>query len=237
MQRLLRMHVFTVLACVLILLAFAHVNILGLNYPYNCCFCGYIPYIPPIPLDDGEDGGIGEGHREKSDDYSWEYHFRHGWPTAFGEHAEKWTYDSLPPPNVVEAGPPLLRRVIRPNWTSFRTDSVMGAMCDVFLSLILITATGVVVLRLERKRWRHLQFSIADLFSLIATTSMVLGLVCLDSRLSIGEESAVEGMYVRMRDLPLFDRVITLFAIACAVWLIVSTAANRLGDKYAKNRP
>jgi hypothetical protein len=225
----------TVLACVLTAIAFAHMNIVGL-YDYFR-FCGYIytGYIYVSPLLGDENGWIG-GPRVRPDDYSYHYYFRHGWPTPFGEHEERWTYDANPPSKVVEAGPPLLRRIIPSKWTSFRTDSVKAAVCDVFLSLILITATGVAVLRLEKGRcWKNPQFSIADLFCLIATTSMVLGLICLDARLSVGEDSAAETIYVRLRDLPAFDRAMVLFAIACAVWLIVSTAANCLGDKRAKH--
>ena len=120
-------------------------------------------------------------------------------------------------------------------WTSFRTSSITSLICDVLLSLLLIVATGVVVLRLERKSWTRWQFAIADMFSLITTVSMVLGLIYFDDRLSIGEDNAVAEMYVRLRDLPIFDRVMVLFAIACAVWLIVSTAMERLGGKSRRD--
>jgi hypothetical protein len=104
-------------------------------------------------------------------------------------------------------------------------------ICDGLLSLLLTTATGVVILRLQKRSWTRWQFSIADMFSLITTTSMVLGLIFLDSRLSIGGDPAAEDIYLRLRDLPLFDRVMVLFAIACAVWLIVSTVSARLGKR------
>jgi hypothetical protein len=120
--------------------------------------------------------------------------------------------------------------------TPVRPDILQGAICDLPLATILIAATAVVVLRLERRDWTRWQFSIADMFSLIATTSMVLGLTCLDGNLCDGNISVVKELYTRLCDLPLFDRAMVLFAIACAVWLIVSTAANRLGDKYAKKR-
>jgi hypothetical protein len=232
-RRLSRVPVFTVLACSLVAVAFAHMNVAGRYDYFRFCGYKYSGYVDTSPFGDGEGPWIG-GPRERPDDYSYHYYFRHGWPTPFGEHEERWTYDADPPGNVVEAGPPLLRRMIPSRWTAFRMDSAKAAICDVFLSLVLITATGVVALRLERRAWARWQFSIADLFSLMATTSMVLGLICLDARLSVGGESAAETVYARLRDLPLFDRVMTLFAIACAVWLIVSTVADRLGDKYTK---
>jgi len=113
-------------------------------------------------------------------------------------------------------------------WRSFGVTNVRGAVLDIFLHLLLIAATAVVVLRLEKKRWTHLQFSISDVLSLTAATSMVLGLVCLD-RIPLLPE-----MYLRLETLPIFNQVMTLFAIACTVWLIVSTIIDRLGDRYAK---
>ena len=56
---------------------------------------------------------------------------------------------------------------------------------------------------------------------------MVLGLVCLD-RIPLAVE-----WYSPLEYLLLFDRVMTLLAIACAVGLIVSTAIGRLGAKKA----
>jgi hypothetical protein len=105
---------------------------------------------------------------------------------------------------------------------------VKAAILDISLHLLLIATTAVVVLRLEKTRWTHLQFSISDMLSLTAATSMVLGLIYLD-RVPLAPE-----MYLRLETLPIFDRVMTLLAIACAVWLIVSTGSDRLGDKYAK---
>jgi hypothetical protein len=175
-KRRLRVPVLTVLVCALVVMAFAHINVVGFCYE----------------VDVRDQWGEGHGYG---------YRVCRGWPVPF-------------------AAPP-------------RTNILQGAVCDVFLATILLAATAVVVLRLERRGWARWQFSIADMFSLIATTSMVLGLICLDGRLSLGEDNVVEELYVRLRDLPLFDRVMVLFAIACAVWLIVSTAANRLGDKCA----
>jgi hypothetical protein len=109
--------------------------------------------------------------------------------------------------------------------------------CDVLLFSTLTAATTIVASRFERGNWVRLQFSIGDLLSLITTTSMVLGIVFLDDRLSIGNQSTVEGTYMRLCDLPLFDRVMVVFAIACAVWLIVSTVICRLGSKGSKDLP
>jgi hypothetical protein len=236
-RRLSRAPVFSLLACLFVATAFAHVNIIGRYDHYR--FCGYIyrpyKYIPPIP-DDDDDSWLA-GPREQPDDYSYHYYFRHGWPTPFGEHEERWKHATGQRWDT-EEGPPLVLRIALSNWTAFRMDSVAATVSDVLLSLILIAASGVVVLKLERRgHWRKLQFSIADMFALIATTSMVLGLIGLDARLSIGEDSAAETVYIRLRDLPLFDRVMVLFAIASAVWLIVSTVTDRLGDKSAKKQP
>ncbi len=214
----------TLLACLLVAIAFAHMNIIGLYGYYR--FCGYISY--------DDEGGNPEG---RPDDYSYHYYFRHGWPTPFGEHEELWKYDVNPPYNVVKAGPPLLRQIIPSRWTSFRLDSWRGAVCDVFLSLVLVAATGTVVLRLERgRRWKKLQFSLGDMFCLITTTGMVLGLIYLDDRLTLDGVAVVDdlGTYGRLQDLPLFDRVAILVAVGCAVWLIVSTAMSRLSSRDGK---
>ena len=196
----------TVLVCTCVAIAFIHLDILGVHFS-----------------DFGEDEEIPE--------YTYERHYCHGWPTAFLEHIDICKYG----PNHLDEGPPFLDRVNPIKWTSHITN--MGAaILDGFLHLILIAATAVVVLRLERRGWARVQFSIADMLSLIATVSMVLGLICFDDRLSIGKDSAVEGMFLRLRDLPPFDRVMVLFAIACAVWLIVSTAMERSGGKRDKDR-
>ncbi|MFZ1935873.1 MAG: hypothetical protein WCB27_08685 [Thermoguttaceae bacterium] len=151
----------------------------------------------------------------------------HGWPAPFAEHRSGWNFfadGAVNPPSFSE-------RVDPTKWTSFHISSVTNLICDGLLSLLLTTATGVVILRLQKRSWTRWQFSIADMFSLITTTSMVLGLIFLDSRLSIGGDPAAEDIYLRLRDLPLFDRVMVLFAIACAVWLIVSTVSARLGKR------
>ena len=150
----------------------------------------------------------------------------HGWPTPFAEHEMAWT--PIPGEDTGETPPQPLDYWNPLKWASFRMLTVTGAVCDSFLSLILIAATAVVVLRLEKRDWTRWQFSIADILSLIATTSMVLGVVGLDGRLSV-----VGDMYVQLRDLPTFDGVMTLVAIACAVWLIVSTVFDRLGHSRA----
>jgi hypothetical protein len=151
----------------------------------------------------------------------------HGWPAPFAEHKGEG-----PCADGARAPLPLSDKL-----SSFHISSVTSFVCDALLYLLLIAATGTVALRLWKRGVRRWQFSIGDMFSLIATTSMVLGLVCLDDRLSLGEYPVVEDMYLRLRDLPLFDRVMTLFAIACAVWLIVSTVIARLGEKSAKKQP
>ncbi len=188
-----RVPLFTVFACVLVAVAFAHINVLGVYRSY--------PHFP------------GEGNPAF---YSMvEDHFQHGWPIPYATH--KLVGDVEPKDTSLQP--------------AFSIESLKGLICDAFLSLTFIAVTGVAVLRLERRRWGRLQFSIADMFSLIATTSMVLGLACLDGRLCVGDESAAEGIYVRLCDLPLFDRLAVLFAVACAVWLVISTALARLGNR------
>jgi hypothetical protein len=158
-----------------------------------------------------------------NDEEAYEARFRHGWPTPFADHGQKGEF---------ERSPTTLRdRIDTSQWTDCHMTSVTAAILDVALHLLLLAAVAVVVLRLEMRNWRRVQFSIADIFSLITTASMVLGLVYLDNRLCYASESLVEGVFVRMRDLSLFDRVMVLFAVACAVWLVVSTVIARLGTR------
>lgn len=151
----------------------------------------------------------------------------HGWPVPFAQRSvgsmpfEESETVLVPSPNAENSS----------GLSSFRITNVTAAVRDVFLSLILVAATGVVVRRLETRNWARLQFSIGDILSLTAMTGMVLGLIYLDDRFSLGGHCIVEGLYVRLRDLPLFDRVMVLIAIACAVWLVVSTVIERLGGK------
>ncbi len=218
---------FTVLACSLVAIAFAHMNVMGV---YEGCpiFYGTTSNL----ITDPEDGSQ---YPARADDWSWIYRFHHGWPVPFAKHELSRKYDDSNMTFEGRKDVPLAGRAIPFTWTSFRTSSITSLICDVLLSLLLIVATGVVVLRLERKSWTRWQFAIADMFSLITTVSMVLGLIYFDDRLSIGEDNAVAEMYVRLRDLPIFDRVMVLFAIACAVWLIVSTAMERLGGKSRRD--
>jgi hypothetical protein len=222
--RRLRVPLFTVLACLLVAIAFTHVNYMGIYV--GRAFYGTTTNL----ITDPEDGSQSPA---RADDWSWGYRYCQGWPVPFAEHELSRKYDDS---NFDDTGKnvPLVCRVIPFMWTSLHISSITGLICDVLLSLLLVVATDVVVLRLERRTWKRLQFSIADMFSLIATVSMVLGLIYFDDRLSIGKDSTVADMYVRLCDLPLFDRVMVLFAIACAVWLIVSTAMERLGGKHAR---
>jgi hypothetical protein len=208
-RRLLRMPVVAVLACALVAVAFLHINVVGIycDYRWNgegITWSMIAPYY---------------------EDFYGDY-FRHGWPVPSAKH-KLIVNPRIQPPRFLD-------KLNLSKWDSFRIDSVKAVIGDVFLAIVLTAATGAAFLRLERRRWSRLQFSIADMFSLIATASMVLGLLCLDSRLSLGREPVVEEMYVRLRDLPRFDRVTVLFAIACAVWLVVSTLIGRLGSKRAK---
>jgi hypothetical protein len=107
-----------------------------------------------------------------------------------------------------------------------RLESVRAAVFDLLLHAVLIAVVGVMVFRLERRRWLPFQFSISDLLSLTATASMVLGLICLDRIPFLVHEG-----YLQLQSLPLLDGVMILFAIACAVALIVSTVIGRLGAK------
>jgi hypothetical protein len=199
-QRLLRMHVLTVPVCAIVAIAFARIDFFGHCYSHS-------------------------GNNEY-----YAHYLRHGWPTEFAEHTMTGRWPPGAPAFYLHIPFPYGDQLNPLRWTHFRITNVKAAILDISLHLLLIAATAVVVLRLERRRWARLQFSIADMFSLIATTSMVLGLVCLD------KVPLVPEIYLRLQTLPPFDCAMVLLAIACAVWLIVSTAANRLGDNYAKKR-
>jgi hypothetical protein len=204
-QRLLRVPLLTILACTLAAIAFAHVD------------------------------GMGTRNRSLYDGEFDRYicQIRRGWPVPFAGHVEYCPRDPKSLPNMKETLT-FFDRIDLSKETSFRKTSLTAAVCDVLLALILMAATGTAVWQLEKRRWNRLQFSIADMLSLGAAVSMALGLWCLDRRLSLNGNSAVEDMYVRLRDIPLFDEVMVLFAVACAVWLIVSTAAARLSGKNLK---
>jgi hypothetical protein len=155
--------------------------------------------------------------------------FCHGWPTTFAEHLED---------GILVISGETCPDVCLPSrfldhcnlfmWTAFRFTNVKAAILDILLHVVLIAATGVAVFRLERRRWMPFQFSIADMLSLTAMAGMVLGLVSLD------RTPLCWDWYLPLQCFPLFDRVMTLVAIACAVGLIVSTASVRLGGRHAK---
>jgi hypothetical protein len=203
-QRRLRVPVVALLACMLAAIAFVHINAFGI---YSCH-----SHTEGFPRADS--GG------------PYEDCMRHGWPVPFARHkviarGGTWKASFADQVNVFA-------------WDSFHVESTKGMICDAFLWFTLTAATGAAFLRLERRRWARLQFSIADMFSLMATASMVLGLIYLDNHLSFRGQPVVDDLYVWLRDLPWFDRVMVLFAVACAVWLIVSTVTDRLGDKRAE---
>jgi hypothetical protein len=175
------------------------------------------------------------GAPSRSSNYHFYHHpiFLHGWPTPFAEHAIGGDYYDGDKGIWHRQG--FLDQIDPRNWWSLQTTSAGAAVCDAILALALVAATAAAVRGFEKRRWSPFQFSIGDMLSLTATAAMVLGLIYLDEHLSVGEESVVGDMYVRLCDLPIFDRVMALFAIACAVWLIVSTVINRLGDTRAKS--
>ena len=224
--------VLAALACALVAVGFVRVDVLGTNRAPDWSRCGDgDSYDAPGWL------GAGKGAKTLPGVCCYRRCFlRCGWPVPFGEReavkaypADRETYEGGESPEIIGKVLSLSRG---PYWQA----SLGWLAADALLSVLLIAATGVVVWRAARKRWRRLQFSIADMLSLLATVSMVLGLICFDDRLSIGEESAAEGTFVRLRDLPLFDRAAILIAIGCAVWLVVSTVAARLGRRGDESR-
>jgi hypothetical protein len=199
-ERISRLHLLTVLACLLVANAFACIDYVG-----NCY-----------------------SHGANQEYYK--HYLRHGWPTTFAEHTVIGRWPPGTPAFRLQIPFPYFDQVNPLGWTDFRITNVRASVLDVSLHLLLIAATAVVVLRLERRGWARVQFSIADMLSLTAATSMVLGLVYLD------RVPLVPDIYLRLQTLPLFNRIMTLFAIACAVWLIVSTAMERLGGSRDKDR-
>jgi hypothetical protein len=204
MKRFSRIPVFTMLACALVTVAFVDIDVGGVL----------------LYRDDGVFPGFDECQ------------FYHGWPTSFAEHLEEGVRVSLPDDCGTELRLPLpprfLDHVNPSTWKAFSFASVKAAVLVILLHVMLIAATGVAVFRLERRQWKALQFSIADMLSLTAIAGMILGLLCLDETPFLVNEG-----YLNLGPLPLFDRVMVLVAIACAVGLIVSTAIGRLGGKKA----
>jgi hypothetical protein len=191
MKRFSRIPVFTVLACVLVTVAFVDIDVDGALH-WNADMLGKFN----------------------------EYQFWHGWPTSFAKHVEFGI-------DAGKSSPPRFLDHVNPStWKAFSLTSVKAAVLVVLLHVMLIAATGVAVFRLERRQWKALQFSIADMLSLTAIVSMVLGLWYLDKTPFLVNEG-----YLNLGPLPLFDRVMVLVAIACAVGLIVSTVIGRLGGK------
>jgi hypothetical protein len=148
--------------------------------------------------------------------------FLHGWPVPFGEHKVRCTW-RRGDGDEWECRPPFLNRVNPFMWTPFRMFNVTTAVFDGIAQLLLVGATGVAVLRLQRRRWTRFQFSIAEMFSLTAATSFVLGLI------GLGTVARDKGICLPLQAFSYFDQAIVLFAVACAVWLIVLSALNRLG--------
>jgi hypothetical protein len=202
-QRLSRTPVFAILACLLVAAAFVDIDVLGFS-----------------PNPGAEDTYV-------SLDGS-EFGFYHGWPAAFARHVQH-NRDATPlygEGRIQYPSPSFLDRINPTKWEMLRLESVRAAVFDLFLHAVLIAVVGVMVFRLERRRWLPFQFSISDLLSLTATASMVLGLICLDRIPFLVHEG-----YLQLQSLPLLDGVMILFAIACAVALIVSTVIGRLATK------
>jgi hypothetical protein len=156
-----------------------------------------------------------------------EHHLCHGWPTPFADHSvtHPWQLGTPNTGSRLTSSIPFLAMVDPQLWDDFRMNSVTGAIFDVSLHLFLIAATAAVILRLERRGWARGQFSIADMLSLTAAAGMVLGLIC-PVRIPLAAET-----YLPLDTLRLFDAVMVLFAVACAVWLVVSMLLTGLGKR------
>jgi hypothetical protein len=204
-QRLARLHLLTVLVCVPVVLAFAGIDHCGRCYSHGVDNRGMCSHS-----------------------------LRHGWPAPFAEHTVTCPWEltkaTAGKASGLSSRIPFRDAVDLRCWNDFRIGSVTGMILDVLLQLLLVAAMAVAALRLEKRNWRQWQFSLADMFSLTAAVSMVLGLIYLD------RAPLAPNMYLPVQAFPLLDRVAILAAVGCAVWLIVSTAANGLGDKCAKTR-
>ncbi len=139
----------------------------------------------------------------------WAYKLRNGWPVPFGEHTVAYrTYQfSLP-------------------WAvgDFRLTSFKAAICDLFLAVVLVTATGIATSRFEHRLSGRFQFTIADMLSLTVAVAMVVGFIKID------QFQSVEDIYTPLRRCTPFDLTMVFLAIGCTVALIVSTALGRLGS-------
>ena len=106
----------------------------------------------------------------------------------------------------------------------FRLRSVKAAICDLFLAVVLVSATGIAVSRFERRIRTRFQFTIGDMLSLTAAVAMVLGFIKID------QLQSVEDIYTPLHRCTPFDLTMVLFAVGFAVALIVSTVFGRLGS-------
>jgi hypothetical protein len=137
------------------------------------------------------------------------YKLRNGWPVPFGEHTVSYASYRF--------------------WHSwpvgdFRLRSVTAAICDLFLAVVLITATGIAASRFARRLSGRFQFTIADMLALTAAVGMVLGFIGID------QLRYVEDIYTPLHRCTPFDLTMVLLGVGCAVALIVSTVCARLGS-------
>jgi hypothetical protein len=155
---------------------------------------------------------FGSGGADGVDYYD---NFSYGWPVAFAEGTKDHSF----------SGPrhdPFIS-------SSAHMTSTKAAAADFFLASVLCFATGVIVLRLERRIGLRFQFTVADLLSLTAGTAAVLGLVRSESTCKSLSYDRHLYPYSMIREHPWFDQAMVYLAMACAVALTVSTAMNRLG--------
>jgi hypothetical protein len=135
-------------------------------------------------------------------------YFAIGWPVPFGEYMLPGGKYQFP----------------RDAWNSFHLMSATAAVCDVLLAVALVAATGVCVFRLVHGIRVRLQFTLGNMFALTTAVAMVLGLLRLDGMVEY------EDGLTPLHQCGQFDRAMVLFAVGCAVALIVSTVTGRLGS-------
>jgi hypothetical protein len=205
MKRPFRVPVFTLAACLPVLITFARLDVAGE-------YLGYWAHMP--------------------------YVFQHGWPTPFAEHAAKWNFDDAFGTSVLDLTwsewffP--LERWNPHNWTSFRMVSIKAAIFDALLQAALVTATGIVAWRLERRLRTRLYLSVADILSLAAAALVTVGLTELGQLPFISNQ---REWYLPLTGLPAIDQATISLAIACAVALAVSTAIGYLSRESRKQIP